>query len=82
MDLKKASQLNLILGFIGLAILIFDFINKGRISWHSIIIFLIIFTVSIIIEKIFFKCPHCDHHIKREDYFRKTCKNCGKPLDQ
>ncbi|MFO3665484.1 hypothetical protein ACCQ41_04415 [Anaerococcus sp. ENR0831] len=82
MNLKKASQLNLILGFIGLAILIFDLINKGRLSWYSIIIFLIIFIITIIIEKIFFKCPHCKHQIKRNDYFRKTCRNCGKPLDQ
>lgn len=82
MNLKKASQLNLILGFIGLAILIFDLIKKGRLSWNSIIIFLIIFIVSIIIEKLFFVCPHCNHHIKRDDYFRKTFRNCGRSLDQ
>lgn len=81
MNLKKASQLNLILGFIGLAVLIFDLIKKGRLSWNSIIIFLIIFIASIIIEKIFFKCPHCNHHIKRDDFLRKTCKNCGRSLD-
>ena len=81
MSLKKASKLNLILGFIGLAVLIFDLIKKGRLSWNSIIILLIIFTITIIIEKKFYKCPHCKHHIKRDDYFRKTCRNCGRPID-
>lgn len=34
MNLKKASQLNLILGFIGLAILIFDLIKRE--DYHGI----------------------------------------------
>lgn len=57
MDIKRASQVNLSLGFLGLGILIFDFLKIGRLSWNSIIIFLIIFMITIIIEKKYFNDP-------------------------
>ena len=80
MNIKRASQVNLILGLIGLGILIFEFISKGEITLFSIILFLLIFIITLIIEKIYFKCPHCNHRIKRDDFYRKTCRNCGKSI--
>lgn len=81
MDIKKASQINLGLGLIGLAILVYDFLKNGRLSIYSIIAFLILFIITLIIENIYFKCPHCNHHIKRNDFYRKTCRNCGKEIN-
>lgn len=82
MDIKRASQVNLILGLIGLGILVFEFMGKGKLSISSLIMFLIIFALTLIIEKKYFKCPHCKKQIKRDDFFRKTCRNCGKNIAQ
>ncbi|WP_282928626.1 hypothetical protein [Anaerococcus sp. Marseille-Q7828] len=81
MDIKKASKINLGLGLVGLVILVYDFLTNGRLSIYSIIVFLILFIITLIIEKKFFNCPYCNHHIKRDDFFRKTCRNCGKEID-
>ena len=80
MDFKKASKVNLILGLITLALVIVQVTCYRSTNRPIAIAILLLFIVMVAISKKYYKCPRCNHHIKMDDYLRKTCRYCGKSI--
>lgn len=81
MDYKQASKLNLILAIINLALVIVQVTCYRSTNKTITITMLVLFIAMFVVSKKYYKCPHCNHHIKMDDYLRKTCRNCGKPIE-